>query len=188
MPGLGIRCVDTNPWVTGAETCELAMALDAVGDHRRALALLADMQHLRGEDGAYWTGWVYDGDDKDVYWPVEHTTYTAAAVILAVDALGETYGHGSPGSGIMRGTSLAPHFASSRWSAAAPQPTGVARRRLRPAAGPASSPRSRPRRRRRSRGPAGRRGTAPGRRPRGRAKTSWITSRPPGSTQGAQPV
>ena len=29
VPGLGIRCVDTNPWVTGAETCELALALDA---------------------------------------------------------------------------------------------------------------------------------------------------------------
>lgn len=106
-PGLGIRCVDTNPWFTGAETCELAMALDAVGDHRRALALLADVQlRLRESDGRYWTGWV-SGDD--VHWPHEHTTYTAAAVILAVDALGETYGHSSPGSGIMRGTSLAPH-------------------------------------------------------------------------------
>jgi hypothetical protein len=114
VPGLGIRCVDTNPWVTGAETCELAMALDVVGDHRRALALLRDMQHLRGDGGAYWTGWVYEageGEVKDVYWPVEHTTYTAAAMILCVDALGETYGHASPGSGIMRGTSLAPHFA-----------------------------------------------------------------------------
>ncbi|QDH10918.1 prenyltransferase [Nocardioides dongxiaopingii] len=111
VPGLGIRCVDTNPWVTGAETCELVMALDAVGDHRRALGLLADMQHLRGDAGGYWTGWVYEGENPDVYWPVEHTTYTAAAVILAVDALGETYGHGTPGSGIMRGTSLAPHFA-----------------------------------------------------------------------------
>jgi hypothetical protein len=108
VPDLGIRCVDTNPWVTGAETCELAMALDALGDHRRAVQLLADMQHLRGEDGRYWTGWVF-GDD--VHWPVEHTTYTAAAVILAVDALGETHGHASEGSGIMRGTSLAPHFA-----------------------------------------------------------------------------
>src|SRR6201999_696265 len=47
VDGLGIRCVDTNPWVTGAETCELAMALDALGDHRRALRLLSDMQHLR---------------------------------------------------------------------------------------------------------------------------------------------
>jgi hypothetical protein len=108
VPGLGIHCVDTNPWVTGAETCELVMALDILGDHRRALALLQDMQHLRGEDGKYWTGWVY-GDD--VNWPVEHTTYTAAAVILAVDALGEVAGHSTAGSGIMRGTSLAPHFA-----------------------------------------------------------------------------
>ena len=36
VPGLGIRCVDTNPWVTGAETCELALALDALGDRDRA--------------------------------------------------------------------------------------------------------------------------------------------------------
>ena len=47
VPGLGIRCVDTNPWVTGAETCELVMALDALGDRDRALRLFADMQHLR---------------------------------------------------------------------------------------------------------------------------------------------
>jgi hypothetical protein len=107
VPGLGIRCVDTNPWVTGAETCELVMALDAVGDQRRALELLTDMQHLRAEDGKYWTGWVF-GDD--VNWPHEWTTYTAAAVVLAVDALGEHFGHATPGSGIMRGTSLAPHF------------------------------------------------------------------------------
>jgi hypothetical protein len=107
VPDLGIHCVDTNPWVTGAETCELAMALDAMGDHRRALRLLKDMQHLRTEDGTYWTGWVYG---EDVNWPVEQTTYTAAAVILAVDALGETHGHSTAGSGIMRGTSLAPHF------------------------------------------------------------------------------
>jgi hypothetical protein len=116
VPGLGARCVDTNPWVTGAETCELAMALDALGDHRRALALLADMQHLREPDGRYWTGWVYDdgtpheGEPRDVHWPVEHTTYTAAAVILAVDALGEVAGHSTAGSGIMRGTSLGAHF------------------------------------------------------------------------------
>ncbi|UMG92327.1 prenyltransferase [Nocardioides sp. TF02-7] len=118
VPGLGIHCVDTNPWVTGAETCELVMALDAIGDHRRARRLLADVQHLRGDGGRYWTGWVYDdparprpeGEARDVYWPNEHTTYTAAAVVLAVDALGETFGHSTPGSGIMRGTSLAPHF------------------------------------------------------------------------------
>lgn len=104
VPGLGIRCVDTNPWVTGAETCELAMALDAMGDRERAIALVRDMQHLRHENGSYWTGWVF-GDD--VYWPHEQTTYTAAAVILAVDALGQV----TPGSDIMRGASLPADFA-----------------------------------------------------------------------------
>ncbi|WP_122819640.1 prenyltransferase/squalene oxidase repeat-containing protein [Nocardioides pantholopis] len=125
-PGLGILCVDTNPWVTGAETCELAMALDALGDHRRARTLLGDMQHLRGEGGRYWTGWVYAGENPDVYWPVEHTTYTAAAVLLAVDALGETYGHGTPGSGIMRGTSLAPHFGELALECGCPSGVGSA--------------------------------------------------------------
>ena len=48
----------TSPWVTGAETCELVLALDALGDRDRALELLADMQHLRDEDGSYWTGYV----------------------------------------------------------------------------------------------------------------------------------
>jgi hypothetical protein len=124
VPGLGIRCVDTNPWVTGAETCELAMALDAIGEQSAARTLVTDMQHLRGDSGEYWTGWVYGetqasgevvhgpsgAEPRNVYWPDERTTYTAAAVVLAVDALGETYGHGTPGSGIMRGTSLAPHF------------------------------------------------------------------------------
>ena len=98
-PGLGIRCVDTNPWVTGAETCELALALEAIGDRERARELLLAMQHLRGEGGAYWTGFVF-GERK--IWPEEHTTYTAAAVILAVDALAQ----GTPGADVMRGASL----------------------------------------------------------------------------------
>ena len=110
VPGLGIRCVDTNPWVTGAETCELVMALDAMGDEHRARTLLSDMQFLRTDEGAYWTGWVFDDgvptdEPRDVHWPYEQTTYTAAAVVLAVDALE----HLTPGSGIMRGDTLAPH-------------------------------------------------------------------------------
>jgi len=133
VPGLGIRCVDTNPWVTGAETCELAMALDVLGDHRRARQLLADMQHLRAEGGRYWTGWVFGGDhDPGVNWPVEHTTYTAAAVILAVDALGETLGHATPGSGIMRGTSLAPHFRELALECGCPSADEVSRYAGRP--------------------------------------------------------
>ena len=61
VPGLGIRCVDTNPWVTGAETCELVMALDVLGDHRRALsAARATCSTCAATTGSYWTGWVYD--------------------------------------------------------------------------------------------------------------------------------
>ncbi|HET6167261.1 MAG TPA: prenyltransferase [Marmoricola sp.] len=103
VPGLGIKCVSHNNWVTGAETCELAMALDAVGDHRRAVEQFAAMQHLREDDGRYWTGYVFP---DDVHWPDEHTTYTAAAVVLAADELSRT----TPASGIMRGDTLAPHF------------------------------------------------------------------------------
>jgi hypothetical protein len=99
VPGLGARCVDTNPWVTGAETCELALALDTVGEPAQALTLLRDMQHLRTESGGYWTGYVYP---DDAVWPRQPTTYTAAAVILLVDALSLT----TPGSDIFRGVSL----------------------------------------------------------------------------------
>ncbi|MBB6626104.1 prenyltransferase [Nocardioides sp. KIGAM211] len=117
-PGLGIRCVDRNPWVTGAETCELVLALDAAGDRERALQLLTDVQHLRTEDGKYWTGWVFP---DQVNWPHEHTTYTAAAVILAVDALG----HGSGGSDIMRGATLVPDFQELALECGCSSPSGA---------------------------------------------------------------
>jgi hypothetical protein len=99
VDGLGVRCVDTNPWVTGAETCELVLALDALGDRERALGILGDMLHTRHSSGLYWTGYVFD---EDVFWPHEQTTYTSAAVVLAADALSRT----TPGSGIFRGDGL----------------------------------------------------------------------------------
>jgi hypothetical protein len=99
VPGLGIRCVDDRPWVTGAETCELVMALDAIGDTARAREQFASMHHLREEDGSYWTGLVY-ADGKR--WPVERTTWTGAAMILAADALSQT----TPANGIFRGVGL----------------------------------------------------------------------------------
>jgi hypothetical protein len=84
VDGLGVRCVADRPWVTGAETCEYALALAAAGQRDEALAQLAAMQHLRHDDGSYWTGLVYADDAR---WPVERTTWTAAAVVLAADAL-----------------------------------------------------------------------------------------------------
>jgi hypothetical protein len=99
VPGLGARCVSDQPWVTGAETCELVLALDTVEDTDRALGLLSDMQHLREPDGSYWTGWQFH---EQVNWPDEHSTWTAAAVVLAADALSGT----TPGSGIFRAERL----------------------------------------------------------------------------------
>lgn len=99
VESLGCRCVDTNPWVTGAETCELVMALDNLGDRDRALRLFASMQHTRHVDGLYWTGFVYP---ENVFWPDEQTTYTAAAVVLAADALSGA----TPASGLFRGDCL----------------------------------------------------------------------------------
>lgn len=95
VPGLGIRCVSDQPWVTGAETCELVLALDAIGDTDRARSLFADMQHLRHEDGSYWTGWQFVNRK---HFPHERSGYTAAAVVLAADALQGL----TPASGIFR--------------------------------------------------------------------------------------
>jgi hypothetical protein len=87
VPGLGVRCVADRPWVTGAETCELALALAAVGQPDAATEQVAAMQHLRAGDGSYWTGLVFADDAR---WPVERTTWTAAAVVLAADAIAGT--------------------------------------------------------------------------------------------------
>jgi hypothetical protein len=76
--------VSDRPWVTGAETCELALALAAADQPDAALEQVAAMQHLRDDDGSYWTGYVFADDAR---WPVERTTWTAAAVVLAADAL-----------------------------------------------------------------------------------------------------
>jgi hypothetical protein len=84
VPGLGVRCVSDEPWVTGAETCELAIALDAIGDRDTALELFERIQFLRADDGSYWTGWQYANRR---HYPHEQSTWTAAAVVLAADVL-----------------------------------------------------------------------------------------------------
>jgi hypothetical protein len=85
-PGYGVRCVDDKPWVTGGETCELAMALWALGRDAEARKLLEDVSGwLRDADGMYWTGYVYA---DDALWPLEKTAWTAGAVLLALAALG----------------------------------------------------------------------------------------------------
>jgi hypothetical protein len=85
VPGLGVRCVSDRPWVTGGESAELALALWAIGESTRAVEILRAIQHLRAEDGGYWTGYVFE---DDAIWPEERTTWTAGALLLAVAALG----------------------------------------------------------------------------------------------------
>ena len=87
VDGLGIRCVDHRPWVTGAETCEFVLALEAAGRHEQALEQFTNMQHLREADGSYWTGLVFSDGKR---WPVELSTWTGAVVLLAADALSRT--------------------------------------------------------------------------------------------------
>ena len=84
VPDLGVRCVSDQPWVTGAETCELVIALDTCGMRAEALEVFASAQHLRHRDGSYWTGWQFDDQAP---FPRERSSWTAAAVVLAADAL-----------------------------------------------------------------------------------------------------
>ena len=94
MDAKGVRCVSDRPWVTAAESCECVMALLAVDERAAALELFDWVQPLRDEDGAYFTGIVYP---ERIHFPDrERSSYTAAAVILAADAI---YGQ-NPTSGL----------------------------------------------------------------------------------------
>jgi hypothetical protein len=86
LEGRGVRCVSDRPWITAAETCECLIAHLAVGEDEMALTMFEQAQSLRDTEGYYWTGIVYP---EQVHFPGdERSTYTAAAVILAADALG----------------------------------------------------------------------------------------------------
>lgn len=82
--GLGCRCVNDEPWVTFAETAELIIALVAADKRESALAMFTDLAPWKTTQGAYQTGYVYT---DDAIWPTETTSWTAAAVLLAADAL-----------------------------------------------------------------------------------------------------
>lgn len=100
MPGLGVRCVNNEPWVTAAETAECALAHAVCGLTDAAADLLAWTRAHRHDDGSYFTGIVYP---QRVHFPAdERTAYTAAAVVLAADALAGA----SPTSGIFHGEGL----------------------------------------------------------------------------------
>jgi hypothetical protein len=105
VPGRGVRCVSDQPWVTAAETCELVMALDAIGETDKARDLFEWVQFLRHDDGAYWCGMNFPEarfDDLGEHFTADHPTWNSAAVVLAAHALG---GEG-PTAGLFRGEGL----------------------------------------------------------------------------------
>jgi hypothetical protein len=85
MEHLGVRCVMDEPWVTASETAEASIAYAAIGDFATATDLLRWTRSHRCPDGSYLTGLVHPGR---VVFPADETSaYTAAAVILAADAI-----------------------------------------------------------------------------------------------------
>ena len=104
VPDWGVRCVSDRPWVTMAETSELVLALAAIGDNTRAKTILSWLDDKHYADGSYWMGVTFP---DSVIWPEEKTAWTAAAVLLARDALTNI-------------TSAADLFKHSFWSNAQP--------------------------------------------------------------------
>ncbi len=101
LPGHGVKCVSDRPWVTAAETCELAIAELGLGYDEQARELFTWAQQMRVDDGRYWTGTVYP---ENVHFPEgEMSAYTAAAIVLCADAIAGA----TPASGLFsRHTSL----------------------------------------------------------------------------------
>lgn len=98
--GRGVRCVHDRPWITTGETCELVLTLAALGLEEEACELYRWVQHLRAQDGAYWTGATFP---DEMIWPEEKPTWGSGAAVLASDALARTratsqlfYGEGLP--------------------------------------------------------------------------------------------
>jgi hypothetical protein len=86
VPEWGVRCVSDRPWVTMAETAEFILTLTAIEDNSRAKTIFSWLNDKRFSDGSFWMGVTFpDG----VIWPEEKTGWTAAAAMLAWDALND---------------------------------------------------------------------------------------------------
>ena len=82
---LGCKCVEEEPWVTAAESCELVLALNKISEKDKAEVIFKDVLNLADpKTNLFWTGYVF-ADKK--YWPIEKPSWTAAAVILAANSL-----------------------------------------------------------------------------------------------------
>lgn len=84
IEGQGARCVADQPWITIAETCELVIALAAMGRTEKAKIVFSWIQDRVYEDKTYWCGYTYP---DMVIWPEEKISWTNAVVLMAADAL-----------------------------------------------------------------------------------------------------
>ncbi|MDZ7667061.1 MAG: phenyltransferase domain-containing protein [Desulfotignum sp.] len=95
IDGQGARCVSDRPWVTIAETCELVLTLDAMGNREKAGIVFSWIQDRVYEDRTFWCGYTYP---DMVIWPEEKISWTNAVALLAADALYDL----TPGAGLFR--------------------------------------------------------------------------------------
>jgi hypothetical protein len=82
--GEGCRCVSDQPWVTAAETSELALACLAVGWREEADTLLGQAARMQDATGGLWMGRQFA---LKIWWPLERPSWSAGAALIAADAL-----------------------------------------------------------------------------------------------------
>jgi len=80
----GVRCVFDEPWVTIAETSELALALAAMGNLQLAKIVFSWISDRTYEDGSYWCGFTCP---DIIIWPEEKITWTNAVALMAADTI-----------------------------------------------------------------------------------------------------
>ena len=84
VDGIGIKCVNNEPWVTVAETSEFIIALTKNGKDGLAKKLFTEILNISDLDNVPYMGWQYK---ENIFWPDEKPSWTAAAVILAADGI-----------------------------------------------------------------------------------------------------
>jgi len=84
IQNMGVRCVSDQPWVTIAESCELVIALAAMGNYLLARIVFSWICDHTFDDHTFWCGFTFP---DMVLWPEEKITWTNAVVLMAADAL-----------------------------------------------------------------------------------------------------
>lgn len=84
--GHGVRCVSDEPWITLAETSELALTLSSMGNFDLSRIIFNWICDRKYEDGSYWCGFTYP---DIITWPEDKITWSNAVVLLAADTLYE---------------------------------------------------------------------------------------------------